>query len=195
MSSEEEEESCRAQERRRWRCALARDLSHTGRAAVTRRHSVTLCHATLPAPPSSLPFAPQPSPKTGGPDPPPVATLDLNLEEVGHIRSVLTRAELEGMEPGVREHVEAGRLCFLCLATRSSVMQGELYSVPQVRPLLPGQPVRGVPPDSLLPLLRQDEDPQGAVLRRASGRALSSLLPCPALPPQPSLLPAPALPG
>ena len=121
MSSEEEEGE---EEKRRWRCALVKDLTTTGRAGLTRRHSVTLCSNK-----SSSPAVDQlsKSPKKTTRQHPPVkeessalATLDLNLEEVAHIRSVLTRAELDALplDTGVKEAVEGGRLCFLCLTTR-----------------------------------------------------------------------------
>ena len=122
MSSEEEEGE---EEKRRWRCALVKDLTTTGRAGLTRRHSVTLCSNK-----TSFPAVDQlsKSPKKASKQPPPVkeetppalATLDLNLEEVAHIRSVLTRAELDALplDTGVKEAVEGGRLCFLCLTTR-----------------------------------------------------------------------------
>ena len=47
-------------------------------------------------------------------------TLDLSLAEVAHIRSVLTRAELEEMDlaPDRRREYERGRVCFLCGVTR-----------------------------------------------------------------------------
>ncbi len=40
-------------------------------------------------------------------------TLSLGLDEVAHIRSVLTRAELEGLplDGNVRENVERGKVC------------------------------------------------------------------------------------
>ena len=43
-------------------------------------------------------------------------TLDLSLAEVAHIRSQLTKAELEerDLSRGVRRDLERGRLCFLC---------------------------------------------------------------------------------
>ena len=46
--------------------------------------------------------------------------LDLSLAEVAHIRSVLTRAELEEMDlaPDRRREYERGRVCFLCGVTR-----------------------------------------------------------------------------
>ena len=121
LSSEEEEGE---EEKRRWRCALVKDLTTTGRAGLTRRHSVTLCSNKSSSPPMDQLSK---SPKKASKQPPPVkeetpalATLDLNLEEVAHIRSVLTRAELDALplDSGVKEAVEGGRLCFLCLTTR-----------------------------------------------------------------------------
>nr|CAD7194220.1 unnamed protein product [Timema douglasi] len=46
--------------------------------------------------------------------------LSLTLEEIVHIRSVLTKAELESLpvEGHVKEDVEKKKVCFLCLKTR-----------------------------------------------------------------------------
>lgn len=46
--------------------------------------------------------------------------LSLTLEEIVHIRSVMTKAELEGLPVGIKikEEVERRKLCFLCLRTR-----------------------------------------------------------------------------
>lgn len=46
--------------------------------------------------------------------------LALTLEEIVHIRSVITKAELEGLPVGVqvKEDVERRKVCFLCLRTR-----------------------------------------------------------------------------
>lgn len=46
--------------------------------------------------------------------------LSLTLEEVQHIRSVLTRAELESLSVtrSLKEDLEKGRICFTCLKTR-----------------------------------------------------------------------------
>ena len=41
-------------------------------------------------------------------------TLNLTLEEVRHIRTALTRAELEGLPPSVSQ----GRLCFSCMNSK-----------------------------------------------------------------------------
>ncbi|XP_013168307.1 PREDICTED: protein spire [Papilio xuthus] len=49
--------------------------------------------------------------------------LSLTLEEIVHIRSVLTKAELEFLpsEGRVKEDVEKRRVCFLCLKTRFGI--------------------------------------------------------------------------
>jgi len=48
--------------------------------------------------------------------------LSLTLDEVQHIRSVLTKAELEslGVTRTLREDLEKGKICFTCLKTRFS---------------------------------------------------------------------------
>ena len=45
--------------------------------------------------------------------PKPLKTLDLRLEEVAHIRSVLTKAELEAMpiDSSVRDSIARGKVC------------------------------------------------------------------------------------
>ena len=46
-------------------------------------------------------------------------TLNLQLDEVAHIRSVLTKAQLESVaDTEVREGVERGRVCFVCMTTK-----------------------------------------------------------------------------
>ncbi|KAI5704464.1 hypothetical protein M8J75_005540 [Diaphorina citri] len=49
--------------------------------------------------------------------------LSLTLEEIVHIRSVLTKAELESLpvEGHVKEDAEKRRVCFLCMKTRFSL--------------------------------------------------------------------------
>lgn len=49
--------------------------------------------------------------------------LSLTLEEIVHIRSVMTKAELDGLPVGVhiKEDVERKKVCFLCLRTRFSI--------------------------------------------------------------------------
>lgn len=71
------------------------------------------------------------SPRTGSPLPPPpkskfsdligrLHTLDLNLEEVSHIRCTFTKIELEEMDVvrDTRKDYEKGRICFLCAKVR-----------------------------------------------------------------------------
>lgn len=51
--------------------------------------------------------------------------LALTLEEIVHIRSVMTKAELESLPVGIRvkEDVERRKVCFLCLRTRFTIWQ------------------------------------------------------------------------
>ena len=50
-------------------------------------------------------------------------TLDLTLAEVIHIRSVLTKAELEGLtiDSNLRDDLERGKVCFLCMRVRFGI--------------------------------------------------------------------------
>jgi len=50
-------------------------------------------------------------------------TLNLSLEEVAHIRSVLTKAELEALplDGSVKDNVGRGKVCFLCMKTRFGI--------------------------------------------------------------------------
>lgn len=49
--------------------------------------------------------------------------LSLTLEEIVHIRTVLTKAELEGLpaEGHIKSDVENRKICFLCLKTRFGI--------------------------------------------------------------------------
>ncbi|XP_055643756.1 protein spire isoform X2 [Toxorhynchites rutilus septentrionalis] len=49
--------------------------------------------------------------------------LSLTLEEIVHIRSVMTKAELEGLpvDVHIKEDVEKRKVCFLCLRTRFTI--------------------------------------------------------------------------
>lgn len=49
--------------------------------------------------------------------------LALTLDEIVHIRSVMTKAELEGLpvDIQIKEDVERRKVCFLCLRTRFSL--------------------------------------------------------------------------
>ncbi|CRL00684.1 CLUMA_CG013942, isoform B [Clunio marinus] len=50
--------------------------------------------------------------------------LSLTLEEIVHIRSVITKAELESLPVGIhiKEDVEKRKLCFLCLRTKFGLL-------------------------------------------------------------------------
>ncbi len=50
-------------------------------------------------------------------------TLDLTLAEVVHIRTVLTKAELEGLtiDAGLREDLERAKVCFLCMKVKFGI--------------------------------------------------------------------------
>lgn len=50
--------------------------------------------------------------------------LSLTLEEIVHIRSVMTKAELESLPVGIhiKEDVEKRKLCFLCLRTKFGIL-------------------------------------------------------------------------
>lgn len=50
--------------------------------------------------------------------------LSLTLEEIVHIRSVITKAELESLPVGIhiKEDVEKRKLCFLCLRTKFGIL-------------------------------------------------------------------------
>lgn len=53
----------------------------------------------------------------------PMKTLNLRLEEVAHIRSVLTKAELEAMaiDSTMRDNIARGKVCFHCLKTKFGI--------------------------------------------------------------------------
>ena len=189
LSSEDEGEN--AQEKMRWRSALVKDLTSTDRVHLTRRHSVSLCHAPTPAPAHHSPPPPQGS-KEKEASAPILATLDLNLEEVAHIRSVLTRAELEALplDSAIKELVEAGRLCFLCLTTRfglfsrgvrCAVCHQTVCSKCSVRMRIPSEQWRAVPVEVLSPALSDPPSPPSSLppLGNCAGSAPSSPKPPP----------------
>ena len=68
--------------------------------------NVSAMHATLQDELTTAPGA------QGGKDANAMKTLNLRLDEVAHIRSVLTKAELEGLplDGNVRENVEKGKV-------------------------------------------------------------------------------------
>jgi len=186
LSSEEEEGE---EEKRRWRCALVKDLTTTGRSGLTRRHSVTLCTnkststAADQVSKSSKKCSKQPAPVKE--EPPALATLDLNLEEVAHIRSVLTRAELDALplDTGVKEAVEGGRLCFLCLTTRfglftratqCQVCRQMVCNKCSIRMRIPVEQFNAVPVEVLSPTVDSPSSLPADILTNCAGSAPSS---------------------
>lgn len=128
---------------------MAFDLANYGNTGTPeRRHSITLCEtpsltqqsSTSITPPSSLPQSKNPS----APNSPAhqdftasasqtqrdflssahfstrLDCLALTLEEVVHIRNVLTKADLEALplDLTIKEDMAKGKICFLCMKTR-----------------------------------------------------------------------------
>eukprot|EP00090_Calanus_glacialis_P001559 TRINITY_DN11131_c0_g1_i2.p1 TRINITY_DN11131_c0_g1~~TRINITY_DN11131_c0_g1_i2.p1 ORF type:complete len:764 (-),score=139.71 TRINITY_DN11131_c0_g1_i2:1070-3361(-) len=130
--------------RKNWHKQLALDqILHGPRLLHQRRHSVSVCQTPIRAPAQdgfSVPQKPTQkkisvdldcegdsplSPLSSFDSPADqwvaaLQTLELTLEEVVHIRSVLTRAELEALplDNNLKEDVEKGKICFLCMKTR-----------------------------------------------------------------------------
>ena len=85
-----------------WKKAVVKDLTHhnTKKENVSRRHSVSVCRESAVIVPvsdkvsSSEVVGPEYQDGVRGENKEP-ATLDLNLKEISHIRSVLTKAQLE----------------------------------------------------------------------------------------------------
>jgi len=150
--SDDEEDDTKDTKRNRlkWKKAIVKDLSNLSckSSKLSRRHSITVCESQVMKSgvtstqnekgkkdvwgnqrntgmiggPVSLPFQSSENKKISE-RPVNLATLDLNLEEMAHIRSVLTKAELEAMsvEGNIRADLESGRLCFLCMNTRFGI--------------------------------------------------------------------------
>ncbi|XP_052269457.1 protein spire homolog 1-like isoform X6 [Dreissena polymorpha] len=90
-----------------WQSAVARDLAQHGSSqsrAIGRRHTISACDT-----------------KNGKKHKwqNPIECLSLTLEEVIHIRTVLTKAELESliMNPDLYTKVGKGKICFTCKKT------------------------------------------------------------------------------
>eukprot|EP00096_Caligus_rogercresseyi_P009932 TRINITY_DN3480_c0_g1_i1.p1 TRINITY_DN3480_c0_g1~~TRINITY_DN3480_c0_g1_i1.p1 ORF type:complete len:422 (-),score=112.15 TRINITY_DN3480_c0_g1_i1:338-1603(-) len=122
-----------------WQKTVAKDLLELSPRSLERRHSISLC--TNPRKNSSS-SNPPPTSAYNNPDgsKPPISsknpypedesptyqaseelpTCELQLEEVAHIRSVLTKAELETlpMDNNIRANVQRGKVCYVCLKTR-----------------------------------------------------------------------------
>ena len=81
----------------KWQKAIVKDLAslNTGDSLLKRRHSISKCESVILKPesknksPSKQAFPVRHNVGAG------VPTLNLSLSEVGHIRSVLVRAEIE----------------------------------------------------------------------------------------------------
>ncbi|XP_042215410.1 protein spire-like isoform X2 [Homarus americanus] len=129
---------------------MAFDLAKYGNTGTPeRRHSITLCETpslthqssiTSITPPSSLPQSRNPSAPNSPAHQDFVASasqtqreflssahfssrldcLALTLEEVVHIRNVLTKADLEALplDLTIKEDMARGKICFLCMKTR-----------------------------------------------------------------------------
>jgi len=145
----DDEEGDTVRNRCKWKKAIVKDLTNidTKGKKLSRRHTISVCETSsrkvsLPPGPrvvqgaqeggwwgqagaqhASLPYQRVEREQTEMGDTASLATLNLNLEEVAHIRSVLTRAELEALplEGDLKEDLEQGRMCFLCIATRFSL--------------------------------------------------------------------------
>ena len=168
---------------------MVKDLTTTGRAGLTRRHSVTLCSNKTSSPSvEQLSKSPKKASKQPAPvkeETPALATLDLNLEEVAHIRSVLTRAELDALplDTGVKEAVEGGRLCFLCLTTRfglftrgtkCEVCHQMVCTKCSMRMRIPVEQFSAVPVEVLSPTPESPSSLPPEVLTNCAGSAPSS---------------------
>ncbi|KAK7080251.1 actin binding [Halocaridina rubra] len=128
---------------------MAFDLAKYGNAGTPeRRHSITLCETPLqpqaPSEPISSPASMPQSTNVSAPASPAhqdflsstsqiqrdflssahfstrLDCLALTLEEVVHIRNVLTKADLEALplDLTIKEDMAKGKICFLCMKTR-----------------------------------------------------------------------------
>ncbi|XP_069949748.1 protein spire homolog 1 isoform X3 [Cherax quadricarinatus] len=128
---------------------MAFDLAKYGNTGTPeRRHSITLCEtpslthqsSTSITPPSSLPQSRNPSAPSSPAHQDFISStsqtqrdflssahfstrldcLALTLEEVVHIRNVLTKADLEALplDLTIKEDMAKGKICFLCMKTR-----------------------------------------------------------------------------
>ena len=84
----------------KWKKAIVKDLAslNNGDSILKRRHSISKCESVI-LKPESKKKSPTASSKQAFPVGPNVSavvpTINLSLSEVGHIRSVLVRAEME----------------------------------------------------------------------------------------------------
>jgi len=129
----------------KWKKVMVKDLTQiqSNGKQISRRHSITICDKSKnkseksdnkTSPKSgehmSLPYGRSGTgemdldhgdyqDKTG------LATINLNLDEVAHIRSVLTRAELEALplDGTLKTDMEQGLICFICMNTRFGIFR------------------------------------------------------------------------
>ena len=141
-SDNEESEEISTKQNFKWQKAIVKDLAslNNGDTTIKRRHSISKCESVIIKPESKL-KSPTASSKQAFPVGPSVCagvpTLNLSLSEVGHIRSVLVRAEIEvnclpsysnlnimfvfqalPIEENVKQGIEQGRICTVCTLTR-----------------------------------------------------------------------------
>jgi len=111
----------------KWKHAIVKDLvsMKTNDKKLVRRHSISQCELeTTKQAAESETDIPAYSSITAVPSSPSrqmhVTTLNLNLSEVKHIRSVLVRAELEALplDESVKQSIEQGKTCIVCTNTR-----------------------------------------------------------------------------
>jgi len=124
-SDSDESEDNSAKQNFKWQKAIVKDLASltNGDTTLKRRHSISKCESVI-LKPESRKKSPTASSKQAFPVGPSagagVPTLNLSLSEVGHIRSVLVRAEIEALpiEENVKQGIEQGKICTVCTNTK-----------------------------------------------------------------------------
>jgi len=124
-SDNDESEETSTNQNFKWQKAIVKDLAslNNGDSKLKRRHSISKCESVI-LNPESKSKSPTASSKQAFPVGPSscmgVPTLNLSLSEVGHIRSVLVRAEIEALpiEENVKQGIEQGRICTVCTLTK-----------------------------------------------------------------------------
>ncbi|XP_071746184.1 uncharacterized protein [Lepeophtheirus salmonis] len=138
---DESEQSSDSVKSNKWQKTVAKDLLELSPRFLERRHSISLCmtpnrrknsYSSTVSSDASNPTVSQqnsindeentyytnesPSYENGGN----LRTCELHLDEVAHIRSVLTKAELETlpMDNNIRSNVQRGKVCYVCLKTK-----------------------------------------------------------------------------
>ncbi|CAB4067939.1 dnk [Lepeophtheirus salmonis] len=108
---DESEQSSDSVKSNKWQKTVAKDLLELSPRFLERRHSISLC--MTPNRRKKLIFIHCFLRCNGGN----LRTCELHLDEVAHIRSVLTKAELETlpMDNNIRSNVQRGKVCYVCL--------------------------------------------------------------------------------